>query len=122
MALKLPDDQYKPMNVRWGSVHSVRARQGVGWSGQPRHWPGQGRKAEPPPRPKSKRGQSFRSGPGATRTRDLLLGRQEPDVWQNMASLTSLVETGSSGGRVPKPEVTAPESRNVWRDLESRRL
>jgi hypothetical protein len=30
----------------------------------------------PPPQPKSKRGQIFQNGPGATRTRDLLLRRQ----------------------------------------------
>jgi hypothetical protein len=37
---------------------------------------GQVPETRPPLQPKSKRGNSFRSGPGATRTRDLLLRRQ----------------------------------------------
>jgi hypothetical protein len=38
------------------------------------------REENPPPRPKSKRGIMFRSGPGATRTRDLLLRRGIPPL------------------------------------------
>jgi hypothetical protein len=48
---------------------------------------GQGRERKPPPRPKSKWGKTFRSGPGATRTRDLLLRTAGPSAGRRQIAM-----------------------------------
>ena len=61
----------------------------AGWDLAPRMTPreGQGRQTKPPLQPKSKRGMTFRSGPGATRTRDLLLRSAGPTANRHRRAL-----------------------------------
>jgi hypothetical protein len=74
---------------------------------------GQGRQAKPPPARMCRRGKAFQSGPGATRTRDLLLRRQ--------ALYPAELRTRRSGGE-NSPDRTVSATGLPTRETRTSRL